>query len=216
MKDRLTFYHPTEEWLNVASHGFGLLLSVAALIALVAFAVLKGTGWHIFTFTIYGVSLVVLYTASTLYHFVQEPNLRYKLNIFDHAAIYVLIAGTYTPFTIHVLEGSIGWMLFGAVWTAALVGITFKLFFTGRFNKASTVAYVIMGWLAVFALEPFIRNFDPQGVIWVFVGGFAYTIGAVMYGMKMIRFNHAIFHVFVLAGSVCHFVAIFFYVLPSR
>jgi len=216
MKDRLTFYHPTEEKLNVISHGTGLVLSVAALAVLVTYASLQGTAWHVFSFTVYGLSLVVLYTASTLYHFVQEPVLRYRLNIFDHAAIYVLIAGTYTPFTIHVLEGSVGWMLFGAVWTTALVGITFKLFFTGKFNKASTVAYVAMGWLAVFALEPFIRKFDPQGVVWVFVGGFAYTLGAVVYGLKMIRFNHAIFHLFVLAGSICHFVAVYFYVLPNH
>ncbi|QQS41097.1 MAG: hemolysin III family protein [Acidobacteriota bacterium] len=216
MKDRLTFYHPTEELLNVTSHGFGLLLSVAALLALIYFSSTRGTGWHIFSFTVFGVSLVILYTASTLYHYVQEPALRYKLNVFDHAAIYILIAGSYTPFTLHVLEGSLGLALLGTVWTVALVGITFKLFFTGRFNKASTVAYVLMGWLAVFAIEPFVRNFDPAGVVWVFVGGFAYTLGAVFYGLKMIRFNHAIFHVFVLTGSICHFVAVLFYLLPNH
>lgn len=216
MKDRLTFYHPKEEMLNVISHGIGLLLSIAALFALVYFAATRGTAWHVFSFTVFGVSLVILYTASTLYHYVQEPVLRFRLNVFDHAAIYVLIAGSYTPFTLHVLEGRLGWALFGAVWTAALVGIAFKLFFAGRFNKASTVAYILMGWLAVFALEPFIRTFDPGGVVWVFVGGFAYTFGAVFYGLKRIRFNHAIFHVLVLAGSICHFVAVMFYLLPNH
>ncbi len=216
MEKRLTFYHPTEEKLNVISHGLGLAMSIGALASLVIYATLYGTAWHVFSVTVYGLSLVVLYTASTLYHFVQEPGLRYKLNILDHAAIYVLIAGTYTPFTIHVLQGSIGWLLFGTVWTAAVIGITFKLFFAGRFQRSTTVAYVVMGWIAVFALEPFIRKFDPQGVVWVFAGGFAYTFGAVMYAMKSIRFNHAIFHVFVLFGSICHFVAVFFYLLPNH
>lgn len=216
MKNRLTFYHPTEELLNVASHGLGLVLSIVALVLLVTYAASDGTAWHVFSFSVYGISLVTLYTASTLYHFVQEPELRYKLNIFDHSAIYVLIAGSYTPFTLHVLEGTLKWSLFFTVWTIALAGVTFKLFFTGRFGIVSTLTYVAMGWLALFAMEPFIAAFPTDGIVWVFVGGFAYTAGAGMFGLKMIRFNHAIFHLFVLAGSICHFVAIFFYVLPAK
>lgn len=214
MKERLTFYHPTEELFNVASHGFGLVLSIAALGVLVTYAVEKGTVWHIFSSSIYGVSLVILYSASTLYHYVQEPVLRYKLNIFDHSAIFVLIAGSYTPFTIHVLKGNAGWALFATVWTVALFGIMFKLFFTGRFGFLSTVAYVAMGWSAMFAIGPLIRSFDSQGVVWVFAGGIAYTVGAIVFGFKSLKFNHAIFHLLVLTGSICHFIAIYFYVLP--
>jgi hemolysin III len=198
MKHRLTFYHPTEEFLNVASHGLGLVLSVVALVFLVTYAVAEGTVWHVFSFSIYGVSLVVLYSASTLYHYVQEPVLRYKLNIFDHSAIYVLIAGSYTPFTLNVLKGDLGWALFATIWTVALAGITLKLFFTGRFGLVSTIGYVAMGWIAILAIGPFVRTFDQTGIIWVFAGGFA------------------IFHLFVLAGSICHFVAVFFYVLPHK
>jgi len=216
MKNKLTFYHSTEERLNVASHGLGLILSIAALILLLFRAVTEGNAWHVFSFAVYGVSLVVLYSASTLYHYVQEPGLRYKLNIFDHAAIYVLIAGSYTPFTLNVLKGDLGWALFATVWTIAGVGIAFKLFFTGRFGKLSTIAYVAMGWIALVAIGPFIKAFEPQGLIWVFAGGFAYTAGAGMFSLKMIRFNHAIFHVLVLAGSICHFVAIFFFVIPGK
>ena len=194
MKHRLTFYHPTEEFLNVASHGLGLVLSVAALFVLVTYAAVEGTAWHLFSFTIYGISLVVLYSASTLYHYVQEPVLRYKLNIFDHSAIYVLIAGSYTPFTVNVLKGDIGWALFATVWTIALAGITLKLFFTGRFGFISTIGYIAMGWIAILALGPFIKSFDFAGTMWVFAGGISYTVGAGIFGIKALKYNHAIFH----------------------
>ncbi len=216
MEDRLTFYHPTEEKLNVISHGFGLILSVIALITLVIYAISDGTLWHIISFSIYGASLVILYTASTLYHYVQEPKLRYKLNIFDHAAIYVLIAGSYTPFTINVMQGTLGWGLFGTVWAIAIIGITLKLFFTGKFGKISTVAYILMGWLGIFGLQTLIANLPIEGVIWLVAGGISYTIGAILYSIKQIKFNHAIFHVFVLIGSICHFMSVFLYVLPFK
>lgn len=216
MEDRLTFYHPAEEKFNFLSHGLGLGLSIIALVLLVAYASTAGTIWHIFSFSVYGASLVILYSASTLYHYVQEPKLRYKLNIFDHAAIYVLIAGSYTPFVIHVIRGTIGWTLFAVVWGLAIIGITLKLFFTGKYGLVSTIAYVLMGWLAIFAINPLIENFPVNGIIWIFVGGFAYTIGAILYGLNKIKFNHAIFHVFVLVGSICHFLAIFLYILPNQ
>lgn len=216
MEDRLTFYHPTEEKLNVISHGLGLILSIIALITLVIYAISDGTLWHIISFSIYGVSLVILYSASTLYHFVQEPKLRYKLNIFDHAAIYVLIAGSYTPFTLNVMPGSLGWGLFGTVWAIAIIGITLKLFFTGKFGKISTIAYILMGWLGVFGLKALFEALPIEGVIWLLAGGISYTLGAILYSLKMVKFNHAIFHVFVLVGSICHFMSIFLYVLPYR
>lgn len=216
MKDRLTFYHPTEEKLNVISHGFGLILSIIALIALVYSAITDGTTWHIISFSIYGASLVIMYTASTLYHYVQEPKLRYKLNIFDHAAIYILIAGSYTPFTINVMQGTLGWTLFGVVWAIAIIGVTLKLFFTGKYGFISTVAYVLMGWMGVFGLKALFEALPIEGVIWLLAGGVSYTIGAILYGLKKIKFNHAIFHVFVLIGSFCHFMSVFLYVLPYQ
>lgn len=216
MEERLTFYSPLEEKLNVISHGFGLIVSIIALILLVQYALIDGTYLHVISFSIYGASLVIMYSASTLYHYVQEPKLRYKLNIFDHAAIYVLIAGSYTPFTLNVMEGSLGWGLFGTVWAIAIIGVTLKLFFTGKFGKISTVAYLLMGWLGVFGLKALFEALPIEGVIWILAGGVSYTIGAILYSIKQIKFNHAIFHVFVLLGSFCHFMSVFFYVLPHR
>ncbi len=216
MEDRLTFYHPTEELLNVISHGFGLFLSVIALILLLYYSITDGTTLHVITFSIYGVSLVILYSASTLYHYVQEPKLRYKLNIFDHAAIYVLIAGSYTPFTLNVMQGTLGWTLFAIVWAIAIIGVTLKLFFTGKYGFVSTLAYVGMGWLGVFGLKSLFDALPVEGVIWILAGGVSYTVGAILYGIKKIKFNHAIFHVFVLLGSICHFMSVFLYVLPYR
>ena len=216
MEDRLTFYHPTEEKLNVISHGLGLVLSIIALVLLISSARINGTFWHVVSFSIYGSSLVVLYSASTLYHYVQEPKLRYKLNIFDHAAIYVLIAGSYTPFTFHIIRGTIGWAMFVTVWAIAFIGITLKLFFTGKYGKLSTIAYVLMGWLGVFGIKALLENLPIEGVIWLFAGGFSYTIGAILYALKGLKYNHAIFHMFVLLGSICHFISVFIYVLPGE
>ena len=212
----IKFYDPKEEKLNVISHGFGLILSVVALVLLVVYASLYGSSWHIVSFSIYGASLIVLYSASTLYHYTQTPKLRHRLNIFDHASIYILIAGTYTPFTLVVLNGWVGWTIFGVSWGLALTGVILKLFFTGRFDKISTIAYVLMGWLIIFAIKPLISGLSIEGLLWLFAGGLAYTIGAVLYSIKRMKYNHAIFHIFVLIGSFCHFIAVFFYVLPIK
>jgi hemolysin III len=213
---KTTYYDPKEEKLNVLSHGIGLILSVIALVLLVVFASLEGGLWHIVSFSIYGASLIVLYSASTLYHYVQNPKLRYRLNIFDHASIYILIAGTYTPFTLVVLDGWVGWTIFGVSWGLALIGVILKLFFIGRFDKISTIAYVLMGWLIVFAIKPLVHNLPIEGLLWLLAGGVFYTIGAVLYSIKRIKYNHAIFHIFVLLGSFSHFIAVFFYVLPIK
>ncbi len=213
-ENKITFYDPIEEKLNVISHGIGLILSIAALTLLVLFSSIYGGKWHIISFSIYGASLILLYSASTLYHYAKTPKLRQKLNILDHAAIYVLIAGTYTSFTLVVLKGWVGWTIFGASWGLAIVGIIFKLFFTGRFDKISTVAYVLMGWLIIFAIKPLVNNFPIEGLYWLLSGGLFYTVGAVLYSIKSINYNHAIFHIFVLLGSFSHFIAVFFYVLP--
>ena len=209
----LTYYPTTEEKINILTHGLGLLLSIAALVLLVIHASTHGTARHIVSFTIFGASLILLYSASTLYHYSQKPDIRRKLNILDHASIYVLIAGTYTPFTLITLKGWLGWTIFGITWGIAIVGVFFKLFYTGRFDKISTIAYVAMGWIIIFAVKPLIENLPLNGLYWLLAGGIFYTIGAVLYSVKKIKFNHAIFHVFVLLGSFSHFMAIYFYVL---
>ncbi len=213
---KITFYDPKEEKLNVISHAFGLFLSVVALVLLVVYASLEGSAWHVVSFSIYGASLIVLYAASTFYHNSKTPKLRYRLNIFDHASIYVLIAGTYTPFTLVVLDGWVGWTIFGVSWGLALTGVILKLFFIGKYDKISTIAYVLMGWLIVFAIKPLVQNLPLEGLLWLLGGGISYTVGAILYSIKRIKYNHAIFHIFVLLGSFCHFIAVFFYVLPIK
>lgn len=215
-KNGVTYYDPKEEKLNIISHGIGLGLSVIALVLLVVYSSLYGSGWHIVSFTIYGASLILLYSASTFYHCVQNPKLRHKLNVFDHAAIYVLIAGTYTPFTLVVLKGWVGWTIFGVAWGLAIFGVIFKLFYTGKYDRISTITYVFMGWLIIFAIKPLLNNFSIEGLLWLLAGGVFYTVGAFLYSIKRIKYNHAIFHIFVLLGSFSHFIAVFFYVLPIK
>lgn len=207
-------YEKKEEILNVISHGIGFLLSIAALVLLVVFASIDGSVWHIVSYSIYGTSLVVLYLASTLFHWSKKPSRRLKLNVFDHASIYVLIAGTYTPLMLVTLRGPWGWSLFGIVWGMAIMGIILKLFFTGRYNKLSTMAYLVMGWVVVLALKSLIENLSTPGLIWLAIGGVSYSVGAIFYLLNKIPYNHAIFHLFVLGGSIAHFVTIFWYVLP--
>ena len=174
------------------------------------------------SFSIFGASLMVLYGASTIYHSATDPVLRSRLRVLDHASIYVLIAGTYTPFTLVTLNQpdgwnghwTIGWTIFTVSWALAVSGIILKLFFTGRFKKTSTAMYVLMGWMIIFAIEPVIDRLPAEGLNWLVAGGIAYTVGAILYGIKAIKLNHAIFHFFVLAGSACHFIAVYFYVLP--
>ena len=216
MKNKLTFYDSREETLNILTHALGLFLSVVALVLLVVYASLYGDVWHITSFAIFGASLIVLYAASTFYHYATKPEIRLKLNILDHAAIYVLIAGTYTPFALVVLKGWIGWTIFGVSWGLAILGILFKVFYFGKYDRISTIAYVLMGWVVIFAIKPLIENLPLKGLLWLFGGGVFYTLGAVLYSMKKLRFNHAIFHVCVLLGSFCHFMSVFFYVLPSK
>ena len=214
MKNKhITYYESTEEKINVITHAIGLLLSIAALVLLIVHASYHGTARHIVSFTIFGASLIVLYSASTLYHYSQKPNIRHKLNILDHASIYVLIAGTYTPFTLITLKGALGWTIFGVTWGIALVGIFLKLFYTGKYDKISTIAYVVMGWIIIFAVKPLMENLPINGLYWLLTGGISYTIGAVLYSVKKIKYNHAIFHLFVLLGSFSHFMAVYFYVL---
>lgn len=203
-----------EEFVNVLSHGVGFLLSLAALSLMVVFASLDGNAWHIVGVSIFGASLVILYLASTLFHWSVKPKIRKYLNVFDHAAIYVLIAGTYTPFLLVTLNGAWGWSMFGIIWGLAIAGVIFKMFFTGRYDKLSLVIYVLMGWLILIAIVPLVHNLSTMGLIWLLIGGISYSIGAVFYLLNKLPFNHAIFHFWVLGGSICHFFAVFWYVIP--
>jgi len=206
-------YSPLEERLNIASHAIGLLLSIAALLALVARALTYGDTWQLVSCIVYATSMIALYTASTAYHSSREPRLRSRLRTVDHASIYLLIAGTYTPIALVTLNGPVGWTIFGITWGMAVTGIVLKIFFTGRFRLASTLVYVFMGWLIVFFIKPLVGSLPLAGLLWLLAGGLAYTLGALLYSIGRLPLNHALFHLFVLLGSVCHFVAIYVYVL---
>ena len=205
-------YSNKEEKLNVLTHGFGLLLATIALPFLIIKSLEYHEFWKMISFIIYSLSLIILYAASTFYHAAKEPKRRRKLNIFDHAAIYVLIAGSYTPFCLVVLPEQTGWYMFVFVWLFALTGVILKLFFTGKFDKLSTALYLIMGWQVVFLIKPLMNNLSDDGLFYLIAGGVFYTVGAILYSIKKVPYNHAIFHVFVLLGSFSHFLAIFLYI----
>lgn len=203
-----------EEVMNAVTHGIGTLLAVAGLVLLTVFAYLYGDIWHIVSFSIYGTTLVLLYLTSTLYHSFTNERLKYIFKILDHSAIYLLIAGTYTPFTLVPLHGVLGWTVFGLVWGLAALGIALKVFFVGRFKIVSTICYVAMGWFIVIAIKPLLATVSTMGIVWLIVGGLFYTLGSVFYMWNKLPYNHAIWHLFVLAGSISHFIAVFIYVLP--
>ncbi|WP_207388466.1 hemolysin III family protein [Gramella sp. KN1008] len=209
------YYHPIEEKLNVISHGIGFGLSILALVLLILRANQLGETQHLVSFTIFGGSMVLLYAASTFYHSAKTHRLRMRLNIMDHASIYILIAGTYTPFALVTLQGPLGWTIFGVIWGMALTGVILKLFYTGRYQLLSTIMYVVMGWIIVLAIKPLIDNFSGPGLWWLFGGGISYTVGAILFMQHRIPYNHAIFHIFVLLGTFSHFISIYFYVLPD-
>jgi len=211
----MTDYSPLEEKTNVISHAIGFVLGIVALVLMVVRASTYGNAWHIVSVSIFGASLICLYAASTIYHSARDPKIRGRLRVVDHATIYVLIAGTYTPFVLVTLNGWVGWVIFAASWTMAVTGIILKLFFTGKYNLLSTLMYVFMGWMIIFAIKPLVNSLSADGLWWLMAGGVAYTVGAILYSIKQIKFNHAIFHMFVLLGSFCHFVSVYFYVLPT-
>ena len=205
-----TTYPATEERINIYSHGLGLVASVFALLVLT----LKADGMlQIISVTVFAVSLIALYGSSTIYHSTNNVGRRAWLRTVDHSMIYVLIAGSYTPFTLLVLEGAVGWTIFGVAWGMAVTGIVIKLFHTGKYDKLSTAMYVLMGWLIVFAIKPLMASFSSEGLLWLFAGGVSYTVGALFYSIKKMPFGHATFHIFCLVGSACHFVAVYVFVL---
>ena len=205
-----------EEIANSITHGIGLLLSIAGFVVLLVFAILRGGASHIVACSIYGATLIALYTASTLYHAVVSPRLKRGLRIFDHSAIYLLIAGTYTPFLLLYLRGPWGWSLFGVVWGLAFAGIVFKFWFVGHFEYVSTAIYLAMGWLVIIAAKPVLANVPMATLLWLLAGGLFYTGGVVFYAWRRLPYSHAVWHLFVLAGSTCHYCAILRAVLHTR
>jgi len=203
-----------EELANSITHAVGIIFSVTALSVLVTFAGRMGDVWKILSFAIYGITMILMYFASTFYHAVRDPRIKKIFKMFDHSAIYLLIAGSYTPFCLVTLRGPWGWSIFGTVWGIAALGIVFKAFFTGRFRIASTLTYVIMGWIVVIAVKPIMESLPLEGLIWLLMGGISYTAGIIFYSWKRLPFNHSIWHIFVLGGSALHFCTILLYVLP--
>lgn len=207
-------FSKSEEIVNAILHGIGFGLAIAALVILVVFASLYGDALYIVSFSIYGSTLIILYLASTLLHSFPEGKAKNIFEVMDHSAIYLLIAGTYTPLSLIALKGALGWTYFGIVWGLALLGILFKIFFVRRFVIFSTSLYIIMGWLIVFALSPLLDNLTQISMIFLVIGGVVYTIGSIFYVWHGFKYHHAIWHLFVLAGSICHFFTILF-MLPK-
>ena len=204
-----------DELASTLTHALGLLLALAGLPGLVVMACTRGDTWHTVSCSVYAAAVLFLYAASTLYHAVHAPRWKPLLRIIDHVCIYLLIAGTYTPFTLVMMRGGWGWTVFGLVWGFAAVGIVFKVFFTGRFELVSTVTYVLMGWIALVAAQPILERFPAGCIAWLLAGGAFYTIGVIFYALDRRPFMHAAWHLFVLGGSVCHYVAVMIYVLPT-
>ena len=204
-----------EELANALTHGLGAAAALAGGAVLITLAALNGDGWQLAGAIVFGLCLLLLYLASTLYHAVQHPVLKGRLKVFDHCAIYLLIAGTYTPFTLVGLRGPWGWGLFVAIWTLAVAGVVFKLFFTGRFRGLSTVIYIAMGWLVLVAIKPLLAALDAWTFGWLLAGGVCYTLGTVFYHRPSLPYSHAIWHLFVVAGSVCHYVSVLAQIQPA-
>ena len=208
-------YSLKEEIAHSVTHGIGMLLSVIGLATLVVYSSQYGDVWHVVSSSIYGATLIALYTSSTLYHAVTVPDLKKFLQKLDHAAIFLLIAGTYTPFTLVNLRGSWGWTLFGIVWSIAIAGMVMELIVKKRYKRISLSLYLGLGWIVMIAIEPMMSSVEMGGLILLLIGGLFYSLGVIFYVWKTLVYHHAIWHLFVLAGSACHFFAIFYYVIPG-
>ncbi|HVU35325.1 MAG TPA: hemolysin III family protein [Opitutaceae bacterium] len=207
-------YTRGEEIANWATHGVGLAASIAGLTLLIVDASLRGTAWHVVSFTVFGLTLLILYAASTIYHAQRAGRAKALFQRLDHAAIFLLIAGTYTPFLLTHLRGPLGWTLFGVIWGVCGAGAVFKLVFGERYRLASTLAYLFLGWLIVVAAQPMLARV-PSGGLWLLLaGGLCYTVGVVFYLWRRLRYHHAVWHGFVLGGSTCHFLAVLLFLLP--
>lgn len=202
-----------EEIFNSVSHGVGILLSIAALVLLIVFAVLYSDGFGLAGALVYGISLIILYTMSTVYHIVQHPGAKKILRIFDHCSIFILIAGTYTPYLLGPLRGKTGWIIFGIIWGVTVIGVILNAISLEKFKKLSLVCYVLMGWGIALSIKPLAANVALPGIVLLISGGLVYTAGVIFYTMKNHRYMHSVWHLFVLAGSVCHYFSILLYVL---
>jgi hemolysin III len=207
-------YSIYEEIASSITHGVGIVLAIAGLGVLTAFASVFGDAWHITSCSIFGATLIVLYTASTLYHSIQSPRSKAVLRVIDHSAVFLLIAGSYTPIALVNLRGPWGWSLFGVVWGLAVLGILSQVFFINRWKILSIVLYLAMGWVVVVAIRPLLASMAAGGLILLVSGGLSYTVGVIFYAWKKMPFNHAVWHLFVLAGSILHYFSILFYVIP--
>lgn len=207
-------YSIAEEVAHAVTHGIGAIASIVGLVVMVIWAAAYGDAWHIVSASIYGASLIILYLASTLYHAFPWPRVKSFFQQMDHAAIYLLIAGTYTPFALINLRGPWGWALLGVVWSIAIIGVILELAIENRKKWLSLSLYLGLGWMAIVAIKPMLSSVESGGLILLLAGGLAYSLGVIFYVWKSLKFHHAIWHVFVLAGSVLHFFSIFYYVLP--
>lgn len=208
-------YTIAEEVTNAVTHGLGALLALAGGSILVVMSSLQGDPWRIVSFSIYGATLFILYLASTLYHALHNPRAKAFFHIMDHISIFLLIAGSYTPITLVAMRGAWGWTIFGLVWSVALAGIILKIFFTGKHPVISGTLYVSMGWLILIAIKPLIKSMPTPGVILMGTGGLFYTAGIIFYGMQKMRYHHAVWHIFVMAGSATQYLGLLLYVLPQ-
>lgn len=199
-----------EEIFNSITHGIGTLISVAALVILIVFAVYKGNVWHVVSFTIFGSTMVLLYLSSTLYHSFTKQKVKNLFARFDHAAIFLLIAGTYTPFVLTTLRGPLGWSLFGVIWGLAIAGVVVRSVFLTRFRKLMVGIYLAMGWLFLIAIVPMVRNLPGISVAFLFAGGACYSLGVIFYSWRNLKYGHGIWHLFVLAGSIMHFFSVLY------
>jgi hemolysin III len=206
-------YTVEEERWNIRTHAFGLGLSVIGDIALLTKAIQLHSLKIFIAFLIYGIGVTTMFLASTLYHSAKIPKIRKRLNIFDHSAIYLTIAGSYTPITLLTMPPLWGIPVLATAWLIAACGIVLKFFFIGKYSKLSTTMYVLMGWVIVIAIKPLVNSMEVAGLLWLLAGGLAYTFGALLYQIKRLKFNHAIFHIFVLTGAACHYIVIYSYCL---
>ena len=204
-----------EEIANVVTHGIGVVLSICALVLMLVYSMGEADPWRVGGVTVFGIALILMYLASTLYHAIPHPPLKKLLRVMDHCAIYLLIAGTYTPFLLVFMRGSWGWTLFFMLWGMAILGCGFKLFFTGRWNFVSTLCYIGMGWMALLTIKPAMENIPGMALFLMLLGGLSYTGGVLFYLWHRLPYHHAIWHLFVMGGSAIHFLAVIFYVVPA-
>lgn len=216
VEERLVYYSRGEELANRCTHGMGALLSMIGVALLIGMALDQHDGSRVVSAAVYGGAMITFYCLSTAYHSVRKPHTRYLFRILDHVSIYLMIAGSYTPFALVTLKGAWGWSLFGTVWGLGTLGAVAKLFTVHRLRVIGPLLYILLGWVVVIALKPLSAALAANGMLLLFLGGGAYTVGVLFYLWDRLPFNHAIWHLFVLAGSACHFGAIFYYVTPRH